>query len=105
MAKGPKYMEMGIDTKDSLLMDSLKVMDSIIGLMDQCLKEILNKVLEMVMGFGKVEMEPMKTIKGITCWIRSTDMEFITGGMVTYIKDSGWMIFGMDKENFYSIMK
>lgn len=105
MAKGPKYMEMEIDTKDSLLMDSLKVMDNIIGLMDQCLKEILNKVLEMVMDFGKVEMEPMKTIKDITCWIRSMDMEFITGGMVTYIKDSGWMIFGMDKENYYSIMK
>lgn len=105
MAKEPKYMEMGIDTKDNLLMDFLKAMDNIIGLMDQCLKEILNRVLEMVMGFGKVEMEQTKTIKDIICWIRSMDMEFITGEMATYIKDSGWMTFAMDKENFYLIIK
>lgn len=67
MAKEPKYMETGIDTKDNLLMDSLKVMDNIIGLMDQCLKETLNKGLEMVMDFGKVEMEQTKTIKDIIC--------------------------------------
>lgn len=32
-------------------------------------------------------------------------MEFITGEMVTFIKDSGWMTFVMDKENFYLIIK
>lgn len=105
MAKVPKYMEMGIDTKDNLLMGFLKAMDSIIGLMGQCLKEILSRVLEMVMGSGKVEAEQTKTIKDIICWTRSMDMEFITGEMVTYIKVSGWMIFAMDKENYYLIIK
>lgn len=67
MDKEPKCTQMGIDTKDNLLMGFLKAMDNIIGLMDQCLKEISSRDLETVMDFGKVEMEPAKTIKDIIC--------------------------------------
>ena len=86
-------------------MGFLKGMVNIIGPMEQSLKEILSKVLEMDMDYGKVEQEQVRTTKDITCLIRNMAMEYIIGGMDICIKDFGWMIFASEKESYSLIIK
>ena len=52
MEKGFNIMETEINTRDSLLMDSQKDMESIFGLIIRSTREILNKDIGMVMEFG-----------------------------------------------------
>ena len=53
MDREHKSIKMGIDIKDNLSMDFLKASVNIFGLMAHSLKEILNRVPEMVMDFGE----------------------------------------------------
>lgn len=53
MDREHKCIKMVIDIKDNSSMDSLKVSVNIFGLMAHFLKEILNRVPEMVMDFGE----------------------------------------------------
>lgn len=53
MDREHKFIKMGIDIKDNLSMDFLKASVNIFGLMVHSLKEILNRVPEMVMDFGE----------------------------------------------------
>lgn len=80
-------------------------MDNIIGVMEQSLREILNKALEMGMEYGKVGWKGIRTIKDIICLIKSTAMEYITGETDMFIKDFGWMIFVTEKDSFSLITK
>lgn len=105
MDRGLKSTEMGTSTKVNLLMGFLKVMVNIIGQMEQSLKEILSKVLEMDMDYGKVEQGQAKTTKDITCLIRNMAMEYITGGTAMCIKDFGWMTFASEKESYSLTIK
>ena len=50
-------MEMVISTKVSILMDYQTVMVNIYGLMDIFIQEILSKVFEKVMEFGKLKID------------------------------------------------
>lgn len=53
MDREHKSIKTVIDIKDNSSMDSLRVLVNIFGLMAHSLKETLNRVLEMVMGFGE----------------------------------------------------
>lgn len=92
-------MPMVINTKDNSLMDYLKVMENIPGLMAHCIKEISSKEPEMDMGFGEVAKDQIKTIKDIICLIKSMGMVSMTGQTDMFIKVFGWMIYVMEKEN------
>ena len=95
-------MPMVINTKDNSLMDYLKVMENIPGLMAQCIKEISSKEPEMDMDFGEVAKDQIKTIKDIICLIKSMGMVSMTGQTDMSIKVFGWMIYVMEKENCFS---
>lgn len=92
MDKEVKCMLMAINIRANSSMDYQKDMENIVGLMGHCTKEILNKELEMDMGFGEAEKELIKHTKGIICLIKNMDMEYMIGGMDTFTKDFGWMI-------------
>lgn len=73
-------------------MDYRKDMENTVGLMGHYTKEILSKELEMGMGYGEAVKELIKHIKGIICWIKNMDMEYMIGGTGISTKDFGWMI-------------
>jgi uncharacterized membrane protein len=100
MVKVHKYMLMATNIKVNLLTDFLKVMVSMYGLMDQYLKEILNRDQEMDMVYGKVLKELARYIKDIICSIKSMVTEYMIGETVMSIKDFGLMIFVMAKVNY-----
>lgn len=100
MVKVHKCMLMAINIKVNLLTDFLKVMVSMYGLMDQYLKEILNRDQEMDMVYGKVLKELARYIKDIICSIKSMVTEYMIGETVMFIKDFGLMIFVMAKVNY-----
>lgn len=100
MVKVHKCMLMATNIKANLLMDFLKVMVSMYGLMDQYLKEILNRDQEMDMVYGKVLKELARYIKDIICSIKSMVTEYMIGETVMSIKDFGLMIFVMAKVNY-----
>lgn len=93
-------MLMATNIKVNLLTDFLKVMVSMYGLMDQYLKEILNRDQEMDMVYGKVLKELARYIKDIICSIKSMVTEYMIGETVMSIKDFGLMIFVMAKVNY-----
>lgn len=64
MGMGFNIMQMGICIKENILMDWLKAMGNMHGLMVALLKEILNRVIEMDMDYGnqKVENNNIKVI-------------------------------------------
>lgn len=100
MVKVHKCMLMAINIKVNLLTDFLKVMVSMYGLMDQYLREILNRDQEMDMVYGKVLKELARYIKDIICSIKSMVTEYMIGETVMFIKDFGLMIFVMAKVNY-----
>jgi|JI10StandDraft_1071094.scaffolds.fasta_scaffold20899_10 uncharacterized membrane protein len=100
MVKVHKCMLMATNIKVNLLTDFLKVMVSMYGLMDQYLKEILNRDQEMDMVYGKVLKELARYIKDIICSIKSMVTEYMIGETVMSIKDFGLMIFVMAKVNY-----
>ena len=77
-------MEMYI--KVNLLMDFLKAMGNIFGMMVVNTKEILSKVTEMDTEFGLTKRK-FKNIKVIICLIKSMGLEFITSQMTMFIKE------------------
>ena len=100
MVKVHKCMLMETNIRVNLLTDFLKVMVSMYGLMDQYLKEILNRDQEMDMVYGKVLKELARYIKDIICSIKSMVTEYMIGETVMFIKDFGLMIFVMAKVNY-----
>lgn len=100
MVKVHKCMLMATNIKVNLLTDFLKVMVSMYGLMDQYLKEILNRDQEMDMVYGKVLKELARYIKDTICSIKSMVTEYMIGETVMFIKDFGLMIFVMAKVNY-----
>ena len=60
-------------------MDYLKAMANIFGKMEVLSKVISNRVLEMVMAFGKRTVKKYKCIKVIMLWTKRQGMEFIYG--------------------------
>lgn len=100
MVKVHKCMLMETNIRVNLLTDFLKVMVSMYGLMDQYLREILNRDQEMDMVYGKVLKELVRYTKDIICSIKNMVMEYMIGGTVMFIKDFGLMIFVMAKVNY-----
>jgi hypothetical protein len=105
MVRVYKPISMVIIIRDNSSMGYLKVLVSISGLMDHFLKVISNKELEMDMEFGKVVNKMDKSIKDITCSIKNMDMDYMIGLMDIFIKDFGWMTYGMEKELYFITTK
>ena len=72
--------------KVNLLMDFLKAMGNIFGMMVVNTREILSKVTEMDTEFGLTKRK-FKNIKVIICLIKSMGLEFIISQMTMFIKE------------------
>lgn len=79
----------------------LKALESIYGQMEVFIREILSKVLEVVMGFGVLmKRKELKVIKDIIAMIKNRDMVFTNGRMVGHIKEISKMIIEMAMDSF-----
>lgn len=81
--------------QENMLMELLKVMANIIGLMAAFTKVISVTVQDMGMESGKIKI---KLILVLIKWTISKDLEFIHGKIKKFIKASSEMITKMDME-------
>ena len=83
--------------RDSILMEHLKDMDNIIGLMVVFIKVTLVMELGMDMEYGKVKI---KLILDLIEWIINKDLAYIHGKIRKFIKVSLKMIINKDMDKF-----
>lgn len=99
MGKEPNGLLMATITKESMWMDYPKVMGSISGKTAVLLKVILNKVLEMVMVYGRRTAKSYKSIKGTMPWTKRQVMECIAGRVDGATKVTSRTTFVMDMDS------
>ena len=98
MGKGLKTTQMGISIRVNSLMDSLRAMESIYGLISLFTKATSSKGIKMDMEHGSQAIKN-SSIKVITYWIENTAMEFTVKKMEGSIKEIILKIREMGMEN------
>lgn len=96
MVKAHKYMQTAINTKEIISTVFAKAVELLNGQMVVFMMAILNKVTVTGMVSGNQTNLLIKSIKVITCWIKSMDMGSMIGEMDMYIKEITWRIKEMD---------
>ena len=92
-----KLMPMEISTMEILLMDFLKAMENIYGLIKQYIKETSNKDIEMDMEYGNHPIND-KNILDISYSIKSMDME--SGNLaIKCTKETMWKEKDVEKDS------
>ena len=100
MGKGLSTTEMEIIIKENMLMECLKDAGNIYGMMEACIRVILNKEKEVVMGFGRQTKINHNLIEGITVMIRKPDTGFSFGRTAGAIKEISITITEMAMASF-----
>ena len=105
MVKVHKCMQTAINTKEIMSTAFAKAVELLHGQMVVSTMVILSKVIVTGMVSGSQIKILIKSIKVITCWIKSMDMESMIGAMDMYTKEITWKIKEMDLGSYFTMMK
>ena len=104
MAKEFKDFQMEIFIKETILMENLVGLESITGRMEAILKELFQMGWEMVVDSGKEVQESVINMKVNIQMIKSLDMAYLLGVLVTFIKETMKMMLETGMEKCFGMM-